>query len=795
MQKILSQQSKVSSNPLDKLLYSTSSPIDKLLIPKHNIVKTLLSIRNGNILNRLLKRDSKTDIKLKDDQINSIIERNIRENRSFVRLVKELESSGDATALQRAYGSLVTNFKKYLFYGIVGGLTITVLISSASFFGAGAGVYAILKLLLAAGATKLPSVLYPLVSKLAKSVGSTLAPDVSVNAVLGLAKKNVKFAKLLETEIKFDYLEKLVKSLGIVSENEIITRELVFKKIVQLTTRSGSTLLISGPSGLVSLLGYDVAMTGLSVSKVVAKKIYENITRSSSDVVNKIVNGLGVENTIAETMKNQPKIIPIKLEKIKPVIPTSDVTSLRTETVTALTAGSIAAVLVGYALTPEKVISDSFQGVVDVATKLSEYHSVRSGIAAFLIDKVGMSRLADVVSKTQYSLIRDLLKTPDKPGFVNEFFSLLVGDKLYSREELSTYNIQKLLEIAKSKRVKLKNTAKQNIIKAISEDQNVRIEKITGLISDFLVTTVSSAVTYEIADKLATINYTKELDFIKSKLYSNLEKEIIHPGETGFVLKEGSEVSAPNKKELKEAHKTLGLREKTAAASKRAYEEAKERRLKSVSERIRKSLIKTGLMTVGISKTGDSVIINDDILLSEKMKDALKGVTFTPGINKAIKILKDSYIPNIGGNSSIGSLLKSLPVINQAANIYNLATDATSSAIQIGKIVAAAYDKDITESTDNLLSGLQNIMDYKLITANDVANGLKEAIGSETEMLVLKDVVLETLKKGAIEGLSKQAIALEIGSRVLFGNKIMDFNISTASIQDYGRIVAGLILS
>lgn len=763
---------------------------------------------------------SKTDVELISDAI--LTDQPVKEKISTLLsnlAIKHPDVDKD-TLLSRTYAAIWANARP-LIYSLVASTIIAITIAVVqTYFGAGSWL-SFLEILRNLGIKILPGVVF----KILKGAGVSLGSSASINVVIALAEKNRTVARLLSKQVKPAFLLATLRTVGI----DISNYDLSLKNIARTAIANGAA---AGAGDLNSFFINAGIKAGVSVSSKVAAKAKEGIVKTihtMEKVVKETVDTVlpddvrvekdedadaETKDAISITRKVEEKVLRRKIKSPLKEVKNPEMSKSVKEMVDdnkAIIAGStVALVLGGLAFTTDpSVLADTFLEMgktlgmkvgpellnIAKASGLNyawENAAARSTLFSILANQVGIQKavdsLVDFLTPDQLVKLKSLSTTLAKErtrsdrlarsSKLGEFFSLLIGEQIYSRAALERFEVSRLKEIARVKNIKFPgDVAKASLVEAIEKDQRYRTDNISKLVAQSIFTAIKQTTT------LTAMEYAyQNLHFQGLTTVEEIDKELKYNEE----MKAKQEALMKEKTQAREARraKMAPVYEERRVEAEKAVEIS--RKLKAAQAEVNVEKLASRLaerqladsarlqdlakkMNIVISDTEGKAfpIPVDELLVDPRLAKVLGEVEFTP---------LAKYLTMEAAKSSI-NWVPGLGYVNQAINTANWVLDVGEKVKDVYKVVNVAVEMVNGES--KLDVGAKNIETLDWLLKKRLPN-LGDAIGKYVgvEKVNMKVLLLETLRDKILYQWDSDKVALELGKKVL-GKEAVEMASST----------------
>lgn len=641
--------------------------------------------------------------------------------------------------------------------------------------------------------------------------------DLSVGTILILARKNTALRMLLSKQINPAMVRSVLKRFGIDKKDlsvETLLRTSVSYGITIGMGDLSSYLISTGIGFAVTRAGAGIAKTKAGVKKLVVA--LSKIPQTTADIIftkpieyKKVhirgtkLNVLDMATTMAE--KVEPNVVLVKpKEEVRVEIPM--VTKMTTENTSLVIAAAKSTALITLAFTTG---GDFLQE--NIIARQALFQVINKAGFQSLVDK-----FVDILTPSQLANIKKLHSSAnaikgDKKGqttFINQIFSELVGDRIYTEGMLKEMSIEQIKEIAKLQNIKLSGD-KKSLIDTIVNNQNLRLNNFSSIVIKGLSATIKTVVATAVLG--GTFSYA-HANLGKAALEKEIEKAPPITEEQLRAVKEFETKMEETQRSL--AHAKIGIRkeavearekvqfeegmkltqEKLAAEKRARFEElVKARPVKPVEISRAEHVKVAGAIKLAKRQLADSfrleeitknlnIIVTDaagiahpipidTLLLDQRISKVLEDIEFTPLAQylsqQAIKS-SVSWLPGVGWvNEALMTTNWSLDLAEKIKDVYKVAN-------VVLKVVKGESAIDIGESSIKTLDGLLKL---RLPTLGDTIDRYVRM-----DRVNLNQVVLAALRDKIVFGWDNQRVSYEIGK------KIMGENVSEMTEKGIARL-------
>jgi len=702
--------------------------------------------------------------------------------------------------------------------------------------------FLLLKLLKHLGLKVIPQALFSALGKAGFSIGAT----VTIDGLIGLAKKNDRLRGVLEKEVSVKYLSSVAQKLGINLSDRVKSED-----ILKMTINTGTSLGISGLNGYLISTGISFGMrkTTETVSNLKKKmrNVVSDVSKLSTDV--KKTTAMSILNldpkpivqTVVEDIENSA---PRRLSRIE-----SSVNKVRDKTeisqttenvigynklLTAATITSIALASIGLANTDietanilkeqleiygqdamsklgssetiGKVISTSFN-----FARESKYLKILA--AQYLLEKIGVNAILDSFSdylipreEAKLRSLNELIKKEKSKSKLAklsaQFLTILSGGNYHDIESLEALSIIDLRNIYRGinpKDIAFSKYTKIQLQGLILSKQKGRRLMVAQLLNTAMKTglkTAAASITYEVA--VEGYSFAKasleEIEREALNLSKGIEERELSQEEASRLKEERKlqvemekglrkrEISELEAKKLKIEQKERVSEIKKEREARRSLEESKEVRFEKALERLRERMEEKKL---------------EEALKLEEISKRMNIVIATDdGISHPIPsddVLLDKNLQKVLD-------LKVTPLFEYLTK--EAAKASTSWVPGIGWIQAGIQKINVgltvAETTKNVGKILEVLtkLDKGETDIEPILGNLDQLLGMrlpslnsivdeaiKTSEINLKELVLRKLKDKFIEGWDNQRVAYEIGKELIGPGENFGVDIT----QDFGE--------
>jgi len=743
--------------------------------------------------------------------------------------------------LARAYAAIWSNTKPLLFYATASVMLAVAIALFQVYFAAGSW-FAFLTILKNLGVKVAPAIAL----KALRAAGISLGTDLTLNALLGLAERNKVVARVLNKQMKPEILIHSLKKMGI----DLSTTDLSMKSLMRQGISSGITLG-TGDIGTYVIsasitAGTKVAGVGLKKAKQGIVDAVKQLETIPDQVVERVLtdsrpktmtDALHMTKEVERTtLQRQPQIAisgttqPEEAKSVREMIVENRSMAIGTTAAIAVITLALTTDVGAFTdLLTERVAS--LGQSIDVsaiasrgANFIEENYAARTALFGMISNKIGLQKVIDVfvdkLTPNQVGRMKVLehkirgAKVSEKHTLLNDFFALLLGEKIYDPKELESLSDQRLKEVARSKNIRFeRGTSRNALIDAIRRDQANRLNNMTSLFAGYVSSTVKMTLTS------ATMEYAYQnlpyasasLDDITKQLEATTtaaQQEVTaldSPGETvaetaemraaqeleeGLNIREAAEIAGREAAEVER----LTRREIAKQQSRLAQMNAEKARLeqleitKRVAEqhealrRLREAATATELAKqmsitiVGPEGTAHPIPA-DELLLDERMQKVLEEIEFTPFLQyltKEVAKSSTSWIPGLG-------------YIESVLNTANWSLDVAEKLKDIYKVlnVAIQLTDEKGESKIDIGEKIKQLDELLKKRVSTISGALDDLI--KTEKVNMKKVTLEALRDKILYGWDNSRVALEIGKKVVVGKEALNYADST--LRQIGEMI------
>ena len=838
--------------------------------------------------------ETKTQTEKIADVLTAPVSTAVRRERIQKIISPDAETS-TLTSLSNALAVIWTNSKSLVYLLVASSSVAIGLWLVQVYFGQG-GWMDLLNILKNLGLKAIPLVLY----RALKSAGVNIAADISINSLLGLAEKNQTISKILAAELKPQWAEGLLSKMGVeISDYDLTVKNLTRKAVSNAV--SGGFALASGnvASYLTSTVTSTVTSTTISAVVSRGKKAAEGASSVLSSVlsdqtpgrkekvaqrldrsirkmdqvkqatVEEILGGTFVDTlTTSEKLhsstiraegivKSPSKKAPVVTEKL------SVVTDMITENKALIYGTATAAALVSLALASStteigSILAERLQNLggaaIDSVVPLAsgafdfvkESAVARSSLFGIISNQIGLSQLVSNMvdyitpeSLTKLQRLEGKIKKggPKAATRTEQFFALLVGDRIYSKSELSKLSIGQLKKIASTKNLRIPGSIeKESLVSGILDEQTSRLNNISVLVAGMISKSVKGAIAsaaleygYQtLADSQKLFGQTLSETEVKQELWqakhdtmgetkldsaesTDLNREIFIENGPETRQEFETRVDAEWNLQMEKAQTALAAERKVARELRKFQEENDEVEIRGVlaeklrlerevkleqnaktqavyvrrqaARRLKDAAILDSLTEkIGVivsDSTGTATAIpTDNLLLDPKLQEALKSIEFTPLMQY---LSRQAAKSTLGWVPGIGWVASAINSVNWGLDVAEKIKDAYSVANVVLELRSETGESSIDIGSKNI-ENLDVLLKKRIPTIADAVDNLLTL-----EKVNLKVTVLEVLRDKVLYGWTDRQVAVEIGKRVLAGKELS--SLADATVEKVGGMI------
>jgi len=718
---------------------------------------------------------------------------------------RQQKSQVTGTLLNNLYSSMLTNLKPMLYY-----LTLSVTLSLAIalfyiYFQAGSWMI-FLTILRNLGLKIVPNIL---ISAL-KRAGFAVTSNMSITALMKLAEKDPRVAKILAKQIKPQFVENCLKRIGV----DVKNADLSVRNLSRQAISNGIAIGTQGISGYLLSKGLtktaDITISSIRAGGKSAKAKIQNMVSELGKTPQRVVNKILTTKTkttdvlqMTQELERTPEIKSFDTPVTEPppaeapavTQMASDIRDMIRENRAAALSTATAISLVSIALTTDlsgvtEVLSDQLTELgswaPELATKsfdfVKENAIAKYTLFTILADKVGITKLTsalvDVLTPAQIQRLTQLSttikskpQTPVRNGYLTEFYSIVMGDKIYGKRELDTKDVAQLRVIAQKKGIALRGEtpSRASLVQTILNDQTARINKISQMVAGSLTNSLKSALAgMVVSQAYENLPYAMAgLDEIQKelgKLYSAAPPESTDIERTAEYqrLQQESELEKSVRRQearrmVQEARLEQSQREAERLEQHRQTLEARteRRRLQEVAEL--HDISKKLQIYVNVNGEAHGVPV-DDVLLNPQLQEAMQQIEFTPFLEYlTVQTAKSSvsWVPGLGWiQNTIDITNWTVDVAEKVKDVYKVVNVALQLVDEKGES-KIAVDEQTVERLDELLK-------KRLPSLTQVVDQLVQF-----DKVNLKTITLETLRDKILFGWDNNRAAYELGKKIL----------------------------